>query len=255
MRIKPFLLTLLAASALSTNAAHANFIKNGNFEETTNGGNKQLAGGKSTTEKDRTTLKHWESGYGEDGRYNFVLNGDIANTDKSAIWLKDKYPRIDGREGMSNGYKASPTGGNFFASDWMYFPGPLKQQVNGLTVGDKYTLTFDFALAQQVIETGANNNNYWEVGFGGVKQQSELLSIVDSGFSGWKSATMTFTATSASDWLSFMVHGSGAGAPPFMLLDNVALNAEVPEPATLGMLLGGLGLMGFTARRRSRGQA
>ncbi|KAK0339506.1 hypothetical protein LTR94_034242, partial [Friedmanniomyces endolithicus] len=81
MRIKPFLLTLLAASVLSTNAAHANLIKNGNFEETTNGGNKQLAGGTSMTRTDRTTLAYWESGYGKDGRYNFVLNGDIANTD------------------------------------------------------------------------------------------------------------------------------------------------------------------------------
>jgi hypothetical protein len=253
MRIKPFLLALLAVSALSTNAAHANLIKNGNFDETTNGGNKQLAGGTSTTRADRTTLKHWESGYGEDGRYNFVLNGDIAHTGQSAISLRDKYADT----GLSNGYSASPTGGNFFASDWMYFPGPLKQQVNGLTIGDSYTLTFDFALAQQVIERGPNNNNFWEVDFGGAKQNSELLSIVDSGFSGWKTATMTFTASSASQWLSFMVHGSGAGAPPFMLLDNVALNAEVPEPATLGMLLGGLGLIGFTARRRNRsgGQA
>jgi len=251
MRIKPFLLTILALSALSTNVAHASFIKNGNFELTTNGGNKQLAGGTSTTRADRTTLENWESGVGNDGRYNFVLNGDIANTGKSAISLRDKYPTT----GESNGYSASPTGGNFFASDWMYHPGPLKQQVTGLTEGDKYTLTFDFALAQQVIERGPNNNNYWEVDFAGTKQNSELLSIVDSGFSGWKTATMTFTATSATDWLSFLVHGSGAGAPPFMLLDNVALNAEVPEPATLGMLLGGLGLMGFTARRRRNGQA
>ncbi|WP_295990568.1 FxDxF family PEP-CTERM protein [Rugamonas sp.] len=33
-------------------------------------------------------------------------------------------------------------------------------------------------------------------------------------------------------------------------LDNVRLTAAVPEPETYGMLLAGLGLMGFIARRR-----
>jgi hypothetical protein len=55
--------------------------------------------------------------------------------------------------------------------------------------------------------------------------------------------------------LSFLARGTAPGAPPFMLLDNVALNAEVPEPATWTMLLSGLGLIGFMARRRRNAQA
>ena len=36
-------------------------------------------------------------------------------------------------------------GGNFFASDPLYYPGYLFQTISGLTVGKDYTLTFDSA--------------------------------------------------------------------------------------------------------------
>jgi hypothetical protein len=82
-----------------------------------------------------------------------------------------------------------------------------------------------------------------------------MLSIPEKGFTGWQSATMVFTATSASEILSFLAKGTAPGAPPFMLLDNVKLEAAVPEPATWTMLIGGLGLLAFLARRRRNGQA
>jgi hypothetical protein len=42
-----------------------------------------------------------------------------------------------------------------------------------------------------------------------------------------------------------------------MLLDGVALNAaaSVPEPSTLSMLLGGIGVAGLLALRRRRRQS
>ena len=90
----------------------------------------------------------------------------------------------------------------------------------------------------------------WLVGFGGATQNTSSLSIADSGFSGWKTASMTFTASNVSQALSFLAQGSSPGAPPFLLLDGVSLTAAVPEPATWGMMLGGLGLVGLLARRR-----
>lgn len=238
MRIKSILLSLSAVAALSAGAAHAstNLVTNGNFDETTNGTNKQLSSSVNN-DANRTTLTGWTSSNGNDGGYNFVLDSSTATTKKSAIWLKSSFT-------------ASSDGGNFFASDQLYYPGTLSQTITGLTVGGIYTLTFDYALAQQVGFTGANSDNYWQVSLGDSTQNSSALSIANGGFSGWTTATMTFTATSASEVLAFLAKGTSPGAPPFLLLDSVSLTAAVPEPETWGMMLGGIGLIGFIARRR-----
>ncbi len=47
------------------------------------------------------------------------------------------------------------------------------------------------------------------------------------------------------------VHHNGlAGSGTHFAMDNLTINAPVPEPETYGMLLVGLGLVGFAARRR-----
>lgn len=247
MRNKSVLLFLTAILALGTNVAHANLIVNGGFEQTVDGRNNLKLNGNVVKETNRTELVGWRSaevGASGKGGYNFVLDSKIAHTKESALWL----------DGNKNGYTPSPTGGNFFASDSQWFPGVLSQTVNNLISGKDYTLTFDYALAQQAGPAGENLNNFWQVSFGNVVTKTTPLSIPDNGFSGWKKASMTFTATGASELLSFLAKGTPPGAPPFMLLDNVSLESAVPEPATWSMLLGGFGLIGFMARRR-RNQA
>ncbi|MFK3740717.1 PEP-CTERM sorting domain-containing protein [Massilia sp. TN1-12] len=243
MHLKSILLSLSAAAALSASIADAAplLVTNGNFELTTYGGNKQLAANTTTAAaKGQTTLVGWTSYNGNDGGYNFLLNASTATTSASALQLK----------GGSNGFGASPGGGNFFASDPLYYPGYLFQTISGLTVGKDYTLTFDYALSQQAGFNGDNLNNYWQVGLGSTFQNTSMLSIANGGFSGWKGASMTFTATSTSEILSFLAKSSSSGAPPFLLLDDVKLESKVPEPSTLSLLLGGIGLAGFAARRR-----
>lgn len=252
MRVKPTLLSLsvfTAVNALGLGMAHANLITNGDFEQTSNGGNKQLAASAALAAgtTNRTTLLGWTSSNGNDGGYNFVLDGATATSTASVLRLR----------GTDNGYTASPTGGNIFASDPAYYPGTLSQTLSGLSIGASYLLTFDFGLAQQSGFSGANSNDFWQVSFGNAVQTTTPLSIADGGFSGWKSAAMTFTATRTSEVLSFLAKGSAPGAPPFMLLDNVSMNASasVPEPSTLSMLLGGFAVAGVLAYRRRNRQA
>lgn len=248
MRIKSVLLSLTVILSLGTSVAHASLITNGGFEQTIDNTTNKKLNGANQTDKDRTTLVGWTSsevGNPTKGGYNFLLESDKAHTNKSALWL----------EGNNNGYTGSPTGGNFFASDSQYYPGILSQTVNNLIAGSYYVLTFDYALAQQVGFDGANYNNFWEVAFGSAIKTTIPVSISDDGFSGWRTASMTFAASGASELLSFLAKGTAPGAPPFMLLDNVSLEAKVPEPATWTMLLAGVGLLGFMARRRRNNQA
>jgi hypothetical protein len=245
MRIKAVMLSIAAFSAFVSTIAQAGpiYVVNGNFEQVTTTNNTKLGAGNGTTLVGWTSIRNKDA---TDAGYNFVLDAAHINAGTSALGLKH----------TNNGFTTSPTGGNFFASDPLWFPGTLQQSISGLTIGTSYTLTFDYALAQQTGNTGANVGDYWKVDFGSATQNTTALTIADGGFSGWKSAAMTFTATSVTQMLSFLAQGSSTGAPPFMLLDNVALNATaVPEPATLSLMLGGVGLVGLFARRRRNKRA
>ena len=113
----------------------------------------------------------------------------------------------------------------------------------------KYNLSFDLAGSQR------GDSNTVEVIFG-TNEQSFTLSSADP----FKRYTLSFTTNDAADYqINFhnvdeivgvnTVHGDNMGA----LLDNVTVSvATVPEPETYLMMLTGLGIMGFSARRRNK---
>jgi hypothetical protein len=62
---------------------------------------------------------------------------------------------------------------------------------------------------------------------------------------------MNFTATSSTEILSFLALGMPSGDPPIALLDNVTLD-DIPEPASLAFVIGGVALGAIVANRRRK---
>jgi hypothetical protein len=154
----------------------------------------------------------------------------------------------------------SPDGGNFIGMD-ADFSGhmqPIEQVITGLTTGKTYTVTFDYAFAQQYSFNGATNQA-WVVDLSGDPSQqtpSSLYNLPQHTFSGWFSDTITFVAQGSTEMLSFIATGSPA-VPPFALLDGVTFSQEsaVPEPSTWAMMLVGFSGLGFAGYRRARKRA
>jgi len=151
----------------------------------------------------------------------------------------------------------------------------LSQTVTGLTAGQTYALTFEYAGAQLYGNggdtwNGATNEGV-EVNLGGTYDtsapggtqsqaytggQTDVVhydnyadSIPSHGFSGWQAVQMLFTATSSSEVLNLETISTSSSEPPFALVDNLQMFA-VPEPATWTMMILGIGGLGVLSRRQ-----
>lgn len=235
--------TLFLAST-SARANTINLVQNGNFSQ--NQGAYQL-------NYQSHVVTDWSNPGAPSNGYNFLFlagsqtNGTYGTLSKNST----------GVAGTLSLYSvtSAPGGGNFVGMDADYETGPIQQTITGLTVGQHYDLTFNWAAAQQTGYFGQTTQQL-KVNMGGVYSsghftggQTQSTSIytlpgeVKNGptvqnFSGWMSDSMIFTATSNSEVLSFLASGSPQ-VPPFTLLSNVSLTAT-PEPETLPLLLTGL---------------
>lgn len=243
MYFKAIILALATLAAGAASAQAVNLVKNGNFEETSNGANKQLTY--------LTTVTDWNS-----IGYNFVYAAGAADTVGAETSVGKTVKFWGPGTGENNGLTNSPTGGNFIAADGGYQVGPISQTINGLVVGQQYVVGFDWAAAQQSGYTGDTTEN-WTVSLGAEQYTTTTVQNASQGFVPWMHETMTFTAQNTSEVLSFLAMGTPTGQPPFSLLDNVTMMASVsavPEPSSWAMLAGGLGLLGFMARRKKMGK-
>jgi hypothetical protein len=228
-----------AALAIGASANAAEFVVNGEFTSLTHGLG-QI--------DDLTQATGWTS-----TGYNFVMTkgeqavDSIYGTANLSLW--DAHNIGEGYNSW-NGLAAGA--GNFVAMDGAFSTGPISQTITDLNVGSVYTLTFNWAGAQQYGFDGATTEeiNY---SLGSDTFATATLANPSHGFTGWQTVTQTFTATSATEVLSFLANGTPAGVPPFSLLSNVSLtglDADVPEPATWTMMILGIGGIGAMARRR-----
>jgi hypothetical protein len=237
-------LSAISLSAFAVGAKATNLVTNGGFESTTNGAGEFDS---------HTTATGWSS-----TGYNFIFAPGTADTTGSYTPQFNAFLTLWGpNNGSANGLPAtSPDGGNFVAADGAFEQGPITQTLTGLTAGDKYYVSFYAAAAQQSGFTGTTTEG-WTVGLGGATQNVDITTAADplpsKGFSGWKKETLTFTATSSSQVLSFLAYGTPSGEPPFSLLDGVSVSAVPEAPIYIGAIVAlglGAGLKMKSARKK-----
>jgi hypothetical protein len=236
---------VLAAAA---QAGPTNLVQNGGFDLTSNG-NGQMDFNTSV------------SGWSALGGYNFVFAAGTADTTGAMTWFggPNDIPLTlwGANNGGANALANSANGGNFIAADGAYGIVPIEQAINNLVVGTTYMLKFEWAAAQQWGFHG-DSSEKWTVSIDGNTFETAAYANQSHGSSGWMQEAFSFTAKSSGSLLSFLAAGTPEGHPPFSLLDGVSLYAidgavppaEVPEPASLAIMLTGLGLLALALRRR-----
>ena len=128
-------------------------------------------------------------------------------------------------------------------------PGSISRVVT-LVPGQAYSLTFDYrANFNDVAPPAALGGQYLaQVSVG--QELPRTFGITESDArAGWKSSTINFTTTTAQTVLSFTGLVGGGAFYGGVMIDNVTV-AAVPEPHEWAMMLAGLGLVGWAARRK-----
>jgi hypothetical protein len=102
--------------------------------------------------------------------------------------------------------------------------------MNGLVVGQNYKVSFYQAAAQLLGYTGPTTEQ-WQITLDGDTQLSALMTNPSQSSQPWTQQTLTFTANSVSEVLSFLAVGTPAGDPPDALLDGVPSHPRpLPSP-------------------------
>ena len=247
-----FKTTLLACAALTACASAsmaAPVLVNGGFESSSYASNTEFGtrfGGQGVT------------GWAGTGYALYFFGGTQATTTANT-----EYAPGATQEYFRPNVTTSPNGGNFVALDGdssfqggtAATPGAtISQQVTGLTAGLQYDVSFYWAGTQLLNRSGPTTEQL-EVTFGNSTAFTPVVSEPSGGFSGWMGQTYRFTASAASQTLSFLSFGTPSGLPPISLLDGVTVQQSIPEPASwalVGTALLGAGLL--ATRRTGRGR-
>lgn len=232
---------LCAALALNTAPVLGNLVSNGGFESTTVSTTTQWFCPGSCVVNNWTLANDNPSGF-NDGQILVHSSWNGVNLIGSV--------GIAGSIGL-----ASPDGGNFIFSDADFHNSSITQTLTGLTPGDTYLLSFYQALVQDTepgITTPGPVSALWQVSFGTGVQTSASMSANGATLttSPWALQSMSFTANTATQVLSFL--SVGTGDPPLIALDGVRLE-HVPEPASVALVLLA-GLAAGATYRRTRWQ-
>lgn len=161
-------------------------------------------------------------------------NGSWANYPNLTDWTGGAY----GIELRNNVAGVASEGVNFVELDTYHNSSISHDVLTGL--GQQYTLSFQFQ-DRPGVDTSSQG---LAVTWGG----NAVDSVNNSLGGGWETRTYTLTGNGGLMALKFTAIGTDDSLGTS--LDNVSLTTAVPEPETYAMMLAGLGLVGFAARRR-----
>jgi len=216
-------------------------------------------------------LNGWSLGQYGNGNASYLSIYEGQDYTPGPIWNWGNTPTGSGGN-YTGGWLPGYTGNILSIDGDSAYQTNARQTVTGLTIGESYTLSFDYAFGQQTgspgVNTGIRGIVNWGGSFGGSWSDGHFSGgtfyRTDPGevtaslaFDGWHTFTTTLVATATSELLGFSA--TGQGEPPVMLLANVSLQSQdppppdpVPEPS--GFALGAIALgccAAYRARRKS----
>ncbi len=146
--------------------------------------------------------------------------------------------------GFDNGFANWSLSGNlgFLGIDGSgaaYFGAVGSDTVMGQDIATASTGLFEIQFDLRSVGNGTSD---FSVSFGGV----DVFSTANTEF-GTTHYDFFANGTGAQTLLQFEARND----PSYYYLDNVSVTAAVPEPASIALLLAGVGVVGFSARRRA----
>lgn len=114
-------------------------------------------------------------------------------------------------------------------------------QTFSTVAGTTYTVSFDYISVRGTTQFGLQDGDSSSSNWIGYESLANSASRTN-----WDNYTYTFTALSDETTLGFVTASAGAR----LFLNNIAVTAAVPEPASMALFMAGLGALGLVSRRR-----
>ena len=246
----------VAGLAVSTLVQGQNLVNNGGFESVTGGSSGHI--GVNGIGLAGWTANRLSGDPQATPNYSFALVGTAAQFSENGTGVYSTWSLTGGPQVTLLGTIPDAFRGNIIVVEALHewVKTELTTTVSGLTPNGNYTLTFDWAAAQQKGWNGPTFSG-WQGSIGAATFDTTTPALSPGSFSGWGTFEFNFTAgPTGSEVLSFIAYETGGGLPSFSLLDNVQVSpVVVPEPGEYAGAFAGLLVVAGIARKIRANQA